>query len=250
MTALALFDLDGTLLADDTQLLFCQFVLQRQPIRRAFLPFFLSFTPAAAFGVLGEWELKRLFLSYLWLIPQAELKALAQEFARDVVASHVYPELRDEIERHRRAGRQLVLTSASPEFYVREIATLLGFDHAFGTPVVITSRQALVPDIAGENNKREVKLARLQAAGLLPCDTANSWAYSDSTADLPLLRLAGQAVCINPGPKLSAEAQQHGWTVLRPPRPWSSRAGRGWRMARQALGLSSHQSPILPARGA
>lgn len=243
MTALALFDLDGTLLADDTQLLFCQFVLQRQPLRRAFLPFFLAFTPAAACRLLGETEMKRLFLSYLWRLPRTDVEALARTFAREVVPPLLYPELQAELERHRREGRRLVLTSASPEFYVREIAAQLGFDHAFGTPVVLEPRQPLVPDIDGENNKREVKLARLEAAGLLPCDQANSWAYSDSMADLPLLQLAGHAVCINPGRRLSAKAARRGWTILRPRRPWSTQLGRTWRMARQALGCS----PAAPA---
>ena len=81
---IALFDLDGTLLAEDTQLLFCNFVLKRLALRRLFLPFFLPFAAAGAARVLGARELKRVFLSYLWLMPRERLEHYAREFARSI----------------------------------------------------------------------------------------------------------------------------------------------------------------------
>jgi HAD superfamily hydrolase (TIGR01490 family) len=236
LTPLALFDLDGTLLADDTQLLLCNFVLRRHPLRRLFLPFAAAFVPAGLFRVLEARELKRIFLSYLWLMPEARVESYAREFAENVVHPLVYPELQAEIERHRHDGRILVLNSASPEFYVREIGRSLGFHHSFGTRVVLGTRQPLVAEIDGENNKLEAKIPRLEAAGLLPCDPANSWAYSDSTADLPMLRLVTNAVCINPGSRLLAHAERHHWPILRPRRPWSTRAGHALAILRQLLG--------------
>ena len=237
MTRLALFDLDGTLLAHDTQLLFCQFVLRRHGLRRFFLPVAAAFAPAGLLGVLDARELKRVFLSYLWLMPGDRVAALAREFAQSVVPPLLFPELRAEIDRHRREGRVLVLNSASPEFYVREIGRVLGFDHSFGTRVEVAERQPFIAEIEGENNKHEAKLPRMEAAGLLPCDPAESWAYSDSTADLPMLRVVRHAVCINPGERLSALAGEAGWTVLRPARPWKSRAGQAGVVLRQLLGI-------------
>lgn len=237
MSRLALFDLDGTLLAHDTQLLFCQFVLRRHGLRRFFLPVAATFAPAGLLGVLDARELKRVFLSYLWLMPGERVAALAREFAESVVPPLVFPELQTEIDRHRREGRVLVLNSASPEFYVREIGRVLGFDHSFGTRVEVAARQPFIAEIEGENNKHEAKLPRMGAAGLLPCDPADSWAYSDSTADLPMLRLVKNAVCINPGTRLTAVAAEEGWTVLRPKRPWHSRAGQAGVVLRQVLGV-------------
>lgn len=237
MPRLALFDLDGTLLAHDTQLLFCQFVLRRHGLRRLFLPVAGLFMPAGLIGVLDARELKRIFLSYLWLMPGGRVTALAREFAESVVPPLVYPEMLAEIARHRREGRILVLNSASPEFYVREIGRVLGFDHSFGTRVEIAERQPFIAEIAGDNNKHAAKLPRMRDAGLLPCETADSWAYSDSTADLPMLDLAGNAVCINPGTRLTTIAAQRGWTVLRPARPWKSRPGHALTVLGQLLGL-------------
>jgi HAD superfamily hydrolase (TIGR01490 family) len=237
MSRLALFDLDGTLLAHDTQLLFCQFVLRRHGLRRFFLPVVAAFAPAGLLGVLDARELKRVFLSYLWLMPGERVAALAREFAESVVPPLLFPELQAEMERHRRDGRVLVLNSASPEFYVREIGRVLGFDHSFGTRVEVAARQPFIAEIEGDNNKHEAKLPRMQEAGLLPCDPADSWAYSDSTADLPMLRLVKNAVCVNPGEGLTVLAAEAGWTVLRPARPWQTRAGQAAVVLRQVLGM-------------
>lgn len=237
MPRLALFDLDGTLLAHDTQLLFCQFVLRRHPLRRLFLPVAAVFAPAGLLGVLEARELKRIFLSYLWLMPGERVAALAREFAETIVPPLLFPELQAEIERHRRQGRLLVLNSASPDFYVREIGRVLGFDHSFGTLVNVAPRQPFIAEIDGENNKHAAKLPPMETSGLLPCDPADSWAYSDSTADLPMLRLVKHAVCINPGPRLTAIAAEEGWSVWRPARPWKSRAGQAGVVLKQLLGL-------------
>jgi HAD superfamily hydrolase (TIGR01490 family) len=234
---LALFDLDGTLLAHDTQLLFCNHVLRRRPLRRCILPAAATLAvPSAVLRVLETRELKRLFLSYLWMMPRLELETHAREFAGTVAASLIHPDLAAEIERHRRDRRVLVLNSASPEFYVREIGRQLGFDHAFGTKVLVEDRQPLVPEIDGPNNKLEAKIGRLSDAGLLPCDPDDSWAYSDSAADLPMLRLVRHVVCVNPNPRLLAEAESRGWPVRRPARPWSGPAGRSLVVLRQLLG--------------
>jgi HAD superfamily hydrolase (TIGR01490 family) len=234
---IALFDLDGTLLAEDTQLLFCNFVLRRHALRRLFLVFFLPFSAGAALRVLGARELKRVFLSYLWLMPRERLERYAREFARAEVAPRMFPELRAEIERHRREGRTLVLNSASPEFYVREIGAVLGFDHAFGTIVQVRNRQRLIAEIEGPNNKGRDKLPRMTRAGLFPCDTADSWAYSDSAADLPMLDVVRNVVLVNPRPRLAALGADRGWAVVRPARPWQSRAGQAVAIIRQVLGL-------------
>ena len=66
----ALFDLDGTLLPWDCQLLFCHRVLRAQPWRRFYLLVFLPFVPLAK--GLGAGPMKRIFLSYLWRMERAE----------------------------------------------------------------------------------------------------------------------------------------------------------------------------------
>lgn len=216
---IALFDLDGTLIPWDCQLLFRHHVVRQEPWRRALLPVFLGLLPF--YPILKTEGMKRVFLSYLWGMPPAKVAEYARSFAASVMPA-IYPELRQDIGRHREAGHLLVLTSASPEFYVSEIGRLLGFDLVYGT--VVTPGE-LFPDL--ENHKGAAKVARLRES--LPSwyfegtVLRNCHGYTDSTADLPMLTLCHSATLVNPKPELLAVGEKNGWKVVRPARPWKSK---------------------------
>lgn len=232
----ALFDLDGTLVAWDCQLLFRHFVVRRQPWRGLLLPVFLIIAPLAK--LLGTETMKRVFLSYLWRIDEGVLRELAREFA-DALVPSVYPEVRAMLDEHIGARHFTVLTSASPEFYVREIGERLGFDLSLGT---VVESGPLFPDL--ENHKGAAKVDRLRE--LLPAgwfDEAGrvrgSHGYSDSTADLPLLAVCEKVMTVNPGERLTELAKERGWQVVRPQRPWKGRPGFAWRALKLLLGVGS-----------
>jgi HAD superfamily hydrolase (TIGR01490 family) len=218
---IALFDLDGTLIAWDCQLLFRHNVVRREPWRRVFLPVFLGLLPF--YSLLGTAGMKRVFLSYLWKMPPETLAKYAEDFAASVMPA-IYPEGLAAIERHRAAGYLTVLTSASPEFYVAEIGKRLGFDLVLGTVVEMGE---FFPDL--ENHKGIAKSKRLRE--LLPASyfdgdrLKNCRGYTDSTADLPLLALCQSATLVNPKPALAALGKANGWEIIRPARPWKSKAG-------------------------
>lgn len=218
---IALFDLDGTLIAWDCQLLFRHFVVRREPWRGIFLPVFLGFLPLA--GLLGAGGMKRVFLSYLWKMDPEPLAGYSREFAGSVMPA-IYPEMLEKLEQQRAAGHFLILASASPEFYVKEIGRELGFDLTLGTPVEMG---LFFPDL--DNHKGEAKVTRLRET--LP----ESWfkdgklrdchGYTDSTADLPMLTLCGTATVVNPGRRLASLAAENGWEMVKPARPWKSKIG-------------------------
>ncbi len=230
----ALFDLDGTLLAWDTQLLFCDFVLRREGWRRFYLLLFLPLLPLAP--ILGAGGMKRVFLSYLWRTDPQTLDQWAAEFAARWFPARCFPEMLEEIARQRAAGRRLILASASPEFTVRAIGRRLGFDVSLGTRLEHGARLPLFPDLV--NHKGQEKVRRLRA--LLDCDDAvlgNSHGFSDSTADLPMLALCEQVTVVNPRPRLARIAAQHGWTIVRPACPWLGIPGKCWDTLRRLTGL-------------
>ena len=231
---IALFDLDGTLIAWDCQLLFRHFVVRREPWRGLFLPIFLAFTPLA--GLLGAGPMKRVFLSYLWKMPKEDLEKYSREFANSLMPA-IYDEMRAKLEAKRNDGCFLILASASPEFYVKEIGRELGFDLTLGTPVEMSY---LFPDL--DNHKGSAKVDRLQQ--VLPA----SWfsggkliechGYTDSCADLPMLELCDQATVVNPSRRLLEVAEQSGWEVVRPSRPWGSRWGFALRALKLLFGIT------------
>ena len=242
--AVALFDLDGTLIPWDCQLLFRHFVVRREPWRALLLPVFLVFTPFAA--ILGTECMKRIFLSYLWRVDAHQLAAYAREFAQSLMPA-IYPQLRERIAARRRAGDLLILSSASPEFYVREIGALLGFDISLGT---VVTPGALFPDL--ENHKGAAKVIRLHQvldssyfiSGRLP----GSCGYTDSRADLPMLAICERALLVNPDSTLSAMAAEKHWEIVRPARPWNSPLDRAWRLLALLLGLGRDPGGINATR--
>ncbi len=230
---IALFDLDGTLIAWDCQLLFRHFIVRREPWRAVFLPVFLVFLPLT--GLLGAAGMKRIFLSYLWKMPPVKLAAYSREFAAAVMPA-IYPELRRKLEKHRRDGHLLILASASPEFYVAEIGRELGFDLTLGTPVELGN---FFPDL--ENHKGAAKVRRLHQ--VLPASYFENGrfvrchGYTDSRADLPMLALCNSATVVNPSLALEEIAEESGWEIVWPARPWKSKFGFAARSIALLLGI-------------
>jgi phosphoserine phosphatase len=141
----------------------------------------------------------------------------------------------------------LILSSASPEFYVREIGALLGFDISLGTMV---TPGTLFPGL--ENHKGAAKVTRLKKLldssyfidGRLP----DSCGYTDSRADLPMLAICERALVVNPDARLSAMALENQWEIVRPAKPWRSPLDRALRLIALLFGLGSDPGGINAAR--
>lgn len=241
----AFFDLDHTLLPHDTQALFCNFVLRREGARRLYLFLYLLAIPLHLVRILDLRTMKRVFACYLWRMPRERLEAYVEEFVDGDFAESLYPEVVEEVERHREKGRLLVLNSASPEFYLARIADRLGFDRCIGTRMIVEDRMPLFPRIEGPNNKSDEKITAMIDAGILPEDWGggdgaellpDSWSYSDSSADIPLLSIAEHGVMIHPGEKLEAAGLERGWRTLTPKRPYREGLGSIAATLRQVVG--------------
>ncbi len=237
---LALFDMDGTLLAWDCQLLFRHHVLRAEPTRLFSVPLFLAFLPFAR--LLGTENMKRIFHCFLWKMPPARLAELSKQFAEKLQPG-IYPELKAALAKHKESGHLTILSSASPECYAAEVGKLLGFDISLGT---VFENNSLFPDLT--NHKGTNKVTRLRE--LLPSSyftngiLANSHGYTDSTADLPMLGICETATVVNPKPALTALAEKNHWPVLRPERPWKSSFEKTWRVLALLLAVGKNPAKL------
>lgn len=232
---IALFDFDGTLIPWDTQVIFADYVLRREPVRRLYLILFAAFGPF--YRVLGDEGMKRVFLSYLWRAERGRIEVWARDFVEERLLPACYAEVVGLLEEHQTAGRLTVLASASPDLYVKEVGRALGFDLALGTEVEFGRTMPLFPDL--RNHKGAEKVRRLSEILGSPGEEGweGSHGYTDSTADLPMLLACRGGTVVNPSPRLSRIAAEEGWNVLRPETPWRGRFDKIRRILRFAAGI-------------
>lgn len=237
---IALYDMDGTLLAWDCQLLFRHHVLLAEPWRRFSVPVFLAFLPLAP--LLGTENMKRIFHCFLWKMPPSRLATHSRSFAERLIPS-IYELPKNALAEHLAKNHLTILSSASPECYVREVGDILGFHLSLGT---VLENNAFFPDLI--NHKGQEKIRRLQK--LLPPSyfhgkkLLHSHGYTDSTADLPLLATCLENTVINPKAPLTTLAEANGWTILRPPRPWKSSFEKTWRTLLLLLAIGKNPAKL------
>jgi HAD superfamily hydrolase (TIGR01490 family) len=237
---IALFDMDGTLLAWDCQLLFRHHVIRAEPWRAFSVPLFLVFLPFAK--LLGTENMKRVFHCFLWKMPPERLAELSLEFSAKLQPS-IYPELKAALAAHKAAGHLTILSSASPECYASEVGRMLGFDLSLGT---VLENNLLFPDLS--NHKGAEKVIRLRER--LPASyfndgkLVNSHGYTDSTADLPMLSICDSATVVNPKPVIEKLAMENGWAILRPARPWQSPFEKALRVLALLLALGENPAKL------
>jgi HAD superfamily hydrolase (TIGR01490 family) len=156
-----------------------------------------------------------------WDVEQA--RRVIDETLTELVEPMVYAEAVELIAGHRAAGRDVVLVSSSGVELVEPIGQLLGVDRVIATRMSIADGR-----YTGEVEFYAFGETKAAAARELAAregyDLADSFAYSDSHTDIPLLEAVGNAVAVNPDRALRRVALERGWTVLRFERPTALRA--------------------------
>jgi len=150
------------------------------------------------------------------------------------ILPRVYPQMLEVAWRHQDGGRKVFIVTAASQEIAELLATVLVFDGAIGARSevrdgVYTGR----PE--GPFTYREGKAQAIrEVAAREGIDLTDSWAYSDSESDLPMLRVVGHPVAVNPDAELARVAREEGWEIMR-----FDRLGRRLRLAAggAAIGL-------------
>jgi HAD superfamily hydrolase (TIGR01490 family) len=136
----------------------------------------------------------------------------------DVLAGilpRVYPQMLKIAYAHQDAGRPVYICTAASQEVADLLAGVLTFDGAIGTRSEIVDG-AYTGRLDGPFTYREGKAAAIrELAEREDYDLAESWAYSDSESDLPMLRAVGHPVVVNPDAELSRIAREEEWEVIR-----------------------------------
>ena len=187
----ALFDMDGTLFAGDSQLRFARWILRRHGWRRLYLLWLLPMGMLRGLHIINTELMKRAFLAYAWGMKREALQAECEQFVQQEILQILYAPVLERLRAHQAAGDTTVLCSASPDWWTQLVGKALGFTHTIGTPAELGERVALMPHIpAPGNNKGANKLIRLAGIGIESADIG----YTDSAADLPMLSICSKEV--------------------------------------------------------
>jgi HAD superfamily hydrolase (TIGR01490 family) len=189
---LVVFDLDGTITYKDTFLPFVIGFFVRRPRLRLTLLWLPVSVFLYAIRRLSAGALKQRFCqAFLGGAPVDSILAWAQTFAKRVASQGCRPHILARIEEFKRQGARLILLSASPDIYVREIANELGISEVISTEVEIGMKR-FSGKVIGENCKGAEKLHRLKAHLNGLSGQVSVVAFGDRTSDLPVLRWAGE----------------------------------------------------------
>lgn len=213
--ALALFDLDNTLLAGDSDYLWGEFLVEQGVVdgehyARENERFYREYQA----GTLDIHAWLAFQLSPLAAHDPELMRDLRRRFLDEKIQPIVLPAARKLIERHRAEGDTPLIITATNSFITRPIAALFDISCLLATePEVVDGRYT--GRVSGVPCFREGKVARLSAwlseHGL---DLTGSWFYSDSHNDLPLLQLVEHPVAVNPDDTLAHIAARRAWPIL------------------------------------
>lgn len=213
--ALALFDLDNTLLAGDSDHAWGEFLCQRGLVEvdsyrarnDAFYQDYLD-------GCLDVQAYQDFCQELLGRSEMAQLASWHREFMAEFIEPIVLAKGEALLRRHQEAGDRVVIITATNRFITGPIAARLGVETLLATECGMEDGRYIgrSVDVPCFQEGKVVRLERWLAENGL--DLQGSWFYSDSRNDLPLLLRVSNPVAVDPDAVLRAEAEARGWPVI------------------------------------
>lgn len=214
---LAIFDLDNTLLAGDSDYLWGQFLVEQGIVdsghyERTNQAFYRQYQE----GTLNIYEFLAFQLAPLKQHSSQQLENWRSRYLEEKIRPIILPQAQELLAWHRSQGHLLLIITATNRFLTGPIAEMLGVEELIATePEFLEGRYT--GRVKGVPSYREGKVARLEAWLKEKEQTLTlepSWFYSDSHNDIPLLEQVTHPVAVDPDERLSLHARAHSWTII------------------------------------
>lgn len=212
---LAIFDLDHTLLAGDSDHAWGEFLIREGLVdgasfRRENDRYYRQYQA----GTLDIHAYLAFALQPLTRFTADELHALHRRFMQADILPMITPKARALLADHRARGHRLVIITSTNRFVTAPIAAELGVTDLLATEPELRDDR-YTGAVCGVPCFREGKVTRLKAwLAQTDASLADSWCYSDSHNDLPILELATHPVAVDPDPTLKRVAEARGWSII------------------------------------
>ena len=213
--ALAIFDLDHTLLNGDSDYLWGEYMVANQIVDKvAYQAENRAFLQAYQRGQLDNDRYLQFALKPLTRHSIKRLYNWRSDYVKNWIEPIVANGTPDLLEQHRQRGDTLIIVSATNLFITEPIAELLGISHILSTePEIVDDRYT--GHYLGTPTYKEGKVAALNLWLENSKHHLNdSYFYSDSINDLPLLEQVSTPIAVNPDNELLVIAEERGWQIL------------------------------------
>ncbi len=209
-----MFDLDKTLVVDNSSFAFCRHLVRRGVLPLRALLYSLFYYIRHRFFGMGLAQLHiHIFRDLLKGKQLSQIEAEIEPFLDLYLAHRLSLRACAALKEGQRSGDYTLILSNSPSFLVRAIASRLGVDGYKSTEYLVDSEGRLC-DIAHVMQGQDKALCAQETAAVLAIPRQNIEAYSDSILDEPLLSIAGLAIAVNPDRKLRHLCQIRSWHIL------------------------------------
>jgi HAD superfamily hydrolase (TIGR01490 family) len=145
---------------------------------------------------------------------QDRLRYFAEELYEDILKPSVFPGTFDLIEKSKKIGQRQVIITGALDFSVEPLMDYLGIDHYVANRLEFVNGYAtgrLLPPVMASATKAKWIREYAERENI---NLSESFAYSDSISDLPMLSIVGHPVAANPDFRLKEVAMQHDWPIL------------------------------------
>ncbi|HYQ77611.1 MAG TPA: HAD-IB family hydrolase [Solirubrobacterales bacterium] len=216
--AAAFFDLDKTLMAGSSGMQFARIAAKQGIVgKRQLASWGFEHLRYRLRGTTDERtaEVLRVARELITGVPAKNVDRMGPEVMAAILP-RVFPQMLEEVYAHQDAGRPTFIVSAAGNGVVEQLAHVLGMDGGIGTRYEVDGDGGFTGRLDGPFVYGEGKVeAMREYAARHRIALEDSYAYSDSLSDLPMLRAVGNPVAVNPDPPLAAIAREEGWQVLR-----------------------------------
>jgi HAD superfamily hydrolase (TIGR01490 family) len=213
---LVLFDLDNTLLNGDTDTEWLAFLLEQGVLPPSAQEENLEMERLYRCGQAHAPEYVRFYLRFYPPHELSTLRAWRTRFLEQKIQPRMLPAARELIQSQGKDSLLAIIT-ATNRFLTEPIAAAFGIEHLIATEPQMRDGR-FTGDIVGAPCMREGKITRLenwlQGRKASMDDFPETWFYSDSINDLPLLERVTHPVAVDADPRLAEIARQRGWRTL------------------------------------
>lgn len=199
MVRLAIFDVDYTITKKETLMELYKYSIKENKKNLIYLPRALFSGLLYITKIYDEKRVKESFLKFIENMSEKDLKDFTKRFYQNRLSKILYKDSLEMMKKLKSEGYYIFLISASPEFYLNNLYTIKEVDKVIGTKFHMENGKFL-RKMNGLNCKGEEKVRRLKEVlkkENIEVDFKNSYMFSDSLSDKPLLDLVGNPYLIN-----------------------------------------------------